>query len=263
VVLPTYNESENIVRLISEIHASAPDAHILVVDDGSPDGTGDMVLSLTLSDDRVHLLQRSHKLGLGTAYVAGFRAGIDEGFDFIVTMDADFSHDPRHLPSVLSAAAQQERELAVGSRYVRGGAIVGWPFRRRVLSRGANTLARLLLGLRTRDCTGGYRCYTRQALRALGIDAIVSHGYSALIEILYKSERAGIVTTEVPITFVDRVEGRSKISRSEIYRGVRTVLTLAFFGLASRTKIQPAVVGTELSIGERLLTEADELAPVR
>jgi glycosyltransferase involved in cell wall biosynthesis len=226
VILPTYNERENVVRLLDSIRASVPAAHVLLVDDGSPDGTADLARAWTQSNGGVEIMERAGKLGLGTAYVAGFRHALEHGYAFALTMDADFSHHPRFIPALLGAASQPGVDLAVGSRYVPGGGIEGWGLQRRVLSFGANLFARTMLRLQSHDCTGGFRCYRRSTLEGLDLDAVFSHGYSALIELLWRCQRAGFRLVEVPIVFRDRVEGVSKISHREISRGLTTVLRL-------------------------------------
>jgi glycosyltransferase involved in cell wall biosynthesis len=228
VVLPTYNERENIEALVTQVLDNAPGANVLVVDDSSPDGTADLVEAMAAGDERVRLLRRPGKAGLGTAYVAGFRHGLAEGYDYVLTMDADFSHHPRHLPSVLAEAAKPGVDMVIGSRYVKGGGVVGWGLHRKLLSFGANTFARTTLRLTPHDCTGAYRCYSRAILERLDFDSVRSHGYSALIELLWHFRRAGHHIHEVPITFADRELGQSKISRSEITRGLTTVLRLRF-----------------------------------
>jgi len=228
VVIATYNERENIGPLVTEVLEYAPGSKVLVVDDNSPDGTGEEVRRMALADGRVKLLERPAKLGLGTAYLAGFREAVAGGFDRMLTMDADFSHHPQHLPAILDRAAQPGVDVVIGSRYVPGGGVVGWPIHRRVLSFGANTFARLLLGLKPHDCTGAYRCYSRQVVEALEQGSVVSHGYSSLLELVWRCQHAGFVIAEVPITFADRELGESKVSRSEIFRGLTTVLRLRF-----------------------------------
>ena len=183
---------------------------------------------MALADGRVKLLERPAKLGLGTAYLAGFREAVAGGFDRMLTMDADFSHHPQHLPAILDRAAQPGVDVVIGSRYVPGGGVVGWPFHRRVLSLCANTFARLVLGLKPHDCTGAYRCYSRRVVEALEQGSVVSHGYSSLLELVWRCQHAGFVIAEVPITFADREFGESKVSRSEIFRGLTTVLRLRF-----------------------------------
>ena len=228
VVLPTYNERENIESLVAQVLENAPAAHVLVVDDSSPDGTSDLVQAIAERDPRVKLLRRPGKAGLGTAYVAGFKQGMADGYDFVLTMDADFSHHPRHLPAVLAEAVKPGVDMVIGSRYVKGGGVVGWGLHRKLLSFGANTFARTTLRLTPHDCTGAYRCYSRPILEQLDFESVRSHGYSALIELLWHFRRAGHHIHEVPITFADRELGQSKISRSEITRGLTTVLRLRF-----------------------------------
>jgi len=226
VCIPTFNEASNILSLVARIHQAAPDPDILVIDDGSPDGTGDLVRDRMLKDPQLELMARPGKLGLGTAYMAGFAYGLQHGYQCVLTMDADFSHPPERIPALLDAV-NGGAHLSVGSRYVTGGAIQGWPLTRRVLSATANLVARRVLGLRTRDCTGGFRCYSLRAVHFLVTRPLRSSGYSALIELLTRSERAGLTIAEVPITFTDRFHGDSKISRQEIFRAIVTVIRLA------------------------------------
>lgn len=228
VVLPTYNERENIEALIEEVLANAPAANILVIDDSSPDGTADLARTMADKDERISILRRPGKLGLGTAYVAGFKRALAGRYQYVVTMDADFSHHPRHLPAILGEARQPGVDMVIGSRYVKGGGVVGWGPHRRLLSFGANTFARTTLRLTPHDCTGAYRCYSRRILAALDFETVRSHGYSALIELLWHFRKAGHRIHEVPITFADRELGQSKISRSEITRALTTVLRLRF-----------------------------------
>lgn len=225
MIVPTYQESENIARLVREIRALSGNIHVLVIDDGSPDGTGDIVEELARADSGISLLRRPRKLGLGTAYRAGFHFGLEKGFSYICTMDADFSHPPEALPSLLERAVSGP-DLVVGSRYVQGGSVVGSSAPRRLISYAANRLARTLLGVTIQDCTAGYRCYRRRVLETLDLDAIFSSGYSFLIEMAFFCERAGFSVAEVPITFVNRSEGVSKISRREIYKAFYTLLRL-------------------------------------
>jgi dolichol-phosphate mannosyltransferase len=226
VVVATYNERENIEPLVTQILEHAPESNVLVIDDNSPDGTGDVVEEMATRHDRIELLGRPAKLGLGTAYVAGFHHALDQGFERVVTMDADFSHPPRYLPAILAKAAEPGVDIVIGSRYVPGGGVEGWPLFRRLLSFAANMFARVMLGLRTHDNTGAYRCYSRRVVEELELDSVVSHGYSALIELIWHCQRAGYQFAEVPITFVDRKLGVSKVSRSEIFRGLTTVIRL-------------------------------------
>lgn len=226
ICIPTYKEASNILALVERVHEASPETEILVIDDASPDGTGDLVRDRMLKDPRLELMARPGKLGLGTAYMAGFAYGLQHGYASVLTMDADFSHPPERIPALHEAVAQGAH-LSVGSRYVPGGTIQGWPVSRRVLSAAANFVARRLLGLRTHDCTGGFRCYSLRAMQFLVTRPLRSSGYSALVELLTRSERAGLTIVEIPITFTDRFHGESKISRQEIVRAMLTVIRLA------------------------------------
>ena len=225
VCIPTYNEAANILALIDQVHAAISSADILVVDDGSPDGTGELVRERMLKDPRLTLMARPGKLGLGTAYLAGFAYGLQHNYECVTTMDSDLSHPADRLPALLKAV-EDGAHLAIGSRYVPGGGIRGWGLGRRALSATANLIARRALRLRTHDCTGGFRCYGLRSLQFIVTRPLRSSGYSALIELLTRCERAGLTIREVPITFIDRVHGESKISRQEIFRAVLTILRL-------------------------------------
>lgn len=224
IVIPTYNESENIVRLVTEILALPIGAHVVVVDDNSPDGTGPLVDELAAREPRVHAVHRPAKLGLGTAHIAGIRCAAALGLDPIGTMDADFSHHPRYIPDLL--AGLEHADVMIGSRYVPGGGTRDFGLHRRLLSRGANAFARTMLGLKAADCTAGFRLYRREVLESIDLDAIFSNGYSFLIEILFLVQSAGWKVGETPILFEDRREGISKISRREIAKAIYTVLRL-------------------------------------
>jgi dolichol-phosphate mannosyltransferase len=224
IVIPTYNERDNIERLASQVIALNPEFHVLVIDDNSPDGTDEVVRRFADRHGHVHLLSRPAKMGLGTAYCAGFAYALQHGFEHIVTMDADFSHDPARLDALVTASLQCD--VVIGSRYTAGGKIENWPRLRRQLSLNANRLARLAVGQDIGDWTSGYRCYRRHVLEKLPIDAIHSNGYSFLVEVLAMCLALGYQVTEVPITFVDRRCGRSKLSRLEIYKGMLTLLRL-------------------------------------
>ena len=224
VVVPTYNERENIGPLVDAIETSGVDCDILVVDDNSPDGTGQLVDDLARTHPRLSALHRPGRGGLGSAYVEGFRRVLQQGYRHVVSMDADLSHDPRYLPAMI--AATSDHDLVVGSRYMTGVCVVNWPIWRLVLSVGANTYARVITGLSLRDCTSGFQCFRAEALRALSLDAIRSNGYSFLIELKYRAHRAGFRLGEVPIVFVDRRIGISKITRREIYASILTVWKL-------------------------------------
>src|ERR1700736_168191 len=225
ICIPTYNEASNVLPLVQRVHEAAPDADVLVIDDASPDGTGELVRDQMLKDARLEIMSRPGKLGLGTAYMAGFAYGLQHGYASVLTMDSDFSHPPERIPALI-AAVEAGAHLSVGSRYVPGGAIQGWAPGRRVLSGTANFVARQLLLLHTHDCTGGFRCYSLRALQFLVTQPLRSSGYSALVELLTRCERAGLTIVELPITFTDRTVGQSKISRQEIFRAMLTVLRL-------------------------------------
>ncbi len=222
LVLPTYNEAENIVRLVPQLLALPLELKVLVVDDNSPDGTGRLADELAdRCPERVEVIHRAGKLGLGTAYLAGFRRALAEGASEVLTMDADFSHHPRYIPEL--AARLKTADLVIGSRYVRGGAAVDSPLLRRLISYGANFLAHLVLGLRARDVTAGFRLYRREVLESVPLDRIRSSGYSFLIEMLFLVEARQWRVAEAPILFYDRKLGRSKISGQEISKALVTV----------------------------------------
>lgn len=226
VTLCTYNERDNLERLVAAIHAHCPEADILVVDDNSPDGTGELADALAARDERLEVLHRPGKLGLGTATVAAFQYGIDREYELLINMDADFSHHPRHIPELLSAADHDD--VSVGSRYVPGGGVVGWGLRRHVMSRCINAYARLLLGLRTRDNSGSYRCYHVADLAALDFARIRARGYAFQEEILFRLRRLGCSFVECPIVFEDRRAGSSKINAREILAALWVLLQLGW-----------------------------------
>jgi dolichol-phosphate mannosyltransferase len=226
VVVPTYNERENIVMLLPRI-LEQPRFRVLVVDDNSPDGTADVVAAAAQDDPRVGLLARPSKLGLGTAYIAGFQQALAEGADYIFEMDADFSHDPAYL-STLLAAAERGNDLVLGSRYVPGGGTTDWGIMRKCISQGGNVYARLILGLPVRDATGGFRCYRRRVLETIDLNAIRSNGYAFQIEMVYRALQAGFRVGEVPILFPDRRVGKSKMSRRIVLEALINVWRLRF-----------------------------------
>jgi dolichol-phosphate mannosyltransferase len=226
VVLPTYNEAENVLLLAADVLAQDPQLDVLVVDDNSPDGTSDLVESARRNEPRLHLLRRPGKLGLGTAYLDGFRHGLEHGFDRVLTMDCDYSHHPRYLPHMLEVAS--EADLVIGSRYVAGGGVKNWPLRRRLLSRFANFYTRVLLQVPVRDCTAGFRCYSRAVLEGIDPFSVRASGYSFLEEMVWRVHHAGFSIREIPILFEDRTRGTSKIDQVEIFRAARHVLATAF-----------------------------------
>jgi dolichol-phosphate mannosyltransferase len=224
VVLPTFNELQNLERVVAGVRRLGHD--VLIVDDASPDGTGELADRLASADTGVRVLHRARKLGLGSAYEDAFRVGLADGAQLLVEMDADGSHLAENLDGIV-AAARRVGGLAIGSRYIPGGSIEGWPFYRWLLSWGANAYCRMLLGLPTRDCTSGYRCYTNELLKQIGLDEVVSQGYSFQIEMVWRARRLGYEVVEVPIRFEDRVAGASKVSRGEVRRALWTVLRLS------------------------------------
>jgi dolichol-phosphate mannosyltransferase len=212
VVTPTYNEKENLSNFVDTVRRAYPEAHVLVVDDNSPDGTGAIADDLAAKDDRVHVLHRPGKLGLGTAYVQAFQRGLVEGYDRFFQMDADGSHDVRYLPEMVRAL-DEGADLVIGSRNIPGGGVEGWGPVRHFISKGGSLYARTILGLEVRDVTAGYNAFTRRALETIDLGTIGSNGYSFQIEMKYRAIRRGMRVKEVPIVFVDRTLGRSKMSR--------------------------------------------------
>jgi dolichol-phosphate mannosyltransferase len=227
LVLPTYNEAGNLERFVKAVRAVLPSsAHILIVDDNSPDGTGEIADRLAGEEPNTTVLHRSRKEGLGPAYIAGFRRALAEGAELVVEMDSDFSHDPSYLPALL--AATEHADLAIGSRYVAGGGVEDWGIVRRAISRGGSTYARLVLGLPVKDLTAGFKCFRRQVLETLDLDAIESRGYAFQVEITYRTIQQGFEVVEVPIVFRDRQVGSSKIDRSVITEALWRVPQLRF-----------------------------------
>jgi dolichol-phosphate mannosyltransferase len=210
VIVPTYNERDNIETIMDRVLQSVPDANVLVADDGSPDGTGKIADELAMSDSRVHVLHRTEKAGLGAAYIAGFGWGLDRDYDVFVEMDADGSHAPEQLPRLL--AALRNADLVLGSRWVAGGTVVNWPKSRELLSRSANLYTRVALGIPVRDATGGYRAYRRRVLESIDLAGVASQGYCFQVDLAWRAVLAGFRVVEVPITFADRERGESKMS---------------------------------------------------
>ncbi|MFZ1979506.1 MAG: polyprenol monophosphomannose synthase [Bacteroidota bacterium] len=229
VIIPTYNEAENIQKIIPRILEEDDCLQVLVVDDNSPDGTAGLVKKIQKQNKRVHIIERRGKMGLGTAYVAGFKYGIQEGFDYILEMDADFSHDPDALPVLLKKA--EDHDLVIGSRYFNGVNVVNWPMRRLLLSYFANIYTRIITGIPVHDATGGFKCYKRAVLQSLNLDSIKSNGYSFQIETNFLAWKKGFTILEVPIVFVDRRAGVSKMSKHIVHEAALMVWKLKFKSL--------------------------------
>ncbi|MDX6349171.1 MAG: dolichol-phosphate mannosyltransferase [Streptomyces sp.] len=229
VIIPTYNEADNIQPIVARVRSAVPDADILVADDNSPDGTGKLAGELAAADEAVHVLHRKGKEGLGAAYLAGFRWGIDHGYGVLVEMDADGSHQPEELPRLL--VALKGADVVLGSRWIPGGRVVNWPRSREILSRGGSTYSRLLLDVPIRDVTGGYRAFRKETLEGLGIDAVASAGYCFQVDLAWRAVKAGFHVVEVPITFVERERGDSKMSRGIVLEAFWRV---GAWGIASR-----------------------------
>ncbi len=233
VIVPTYNERENIARLIETVLAQDPRLELLVVDDGSPDGTAEIVKGIMAANTRVHILQRPKKMGLGTAYIAGFRWALEHTYDFVFEMDADFSHDPAHLPDFLRAI--QSADLVLGSRYREGKVtIVNWPIARLLLSYFANVYARFVTGLPIWDGTGGFKCFRRSVLEAIDLSKVVSNGYAFQIEMSFRAWKKGFKIVEIPIVFVDRTEGQSKMSKAIVREAIWMVWRLRWWAMTGR-----------------------------
>jgi dolichol-phosphate mannosyltransferase len=232
IALATYNERANLAPLIQAIHDVVPGADVLVIDDHSPDGTGQLADDLAAADTRIQVLHRPGKLGLGTAMLAAMRHALEHDYELLVTMDADFSHHPRYLPNLLAGMARQD--VMIGSRYIPGGGTVNWPLTRRLTSRGVNSVVRLLMRLPARDTSGGYRCYRVAQLRRTDLDHLASAGYSFQQEVLHRCRRAGSRIGETPIVFENRRAGASKVNPHEVIRSMAGILRVglrALFGL--------------------------------
>jgi dolichol-phosphate mannosyltransferase len=233
VIVPTYNERFNIARMVPAILAQDPSLEVLVVDDGSPDGTGAIVDAIAANNGRVHVIHRAGKLGLGTAYIAGFRWALERKYDLVFEMDADFSHNPDRLPEFL--AAIKESDVVLGSRYQDGHVnVVNWPMSRLFLSYGANIYARAVTGLPIFDTTGGFKCFRRNVLESIDLNSIKSNGYAFQIEMSYRAWKAGFSLFEIPIIFVDRTEGVSKMSKKIVREAIWMVWRLRWWSLTGR-----------------------------
>ena len=233
VIIPTYNERENITRIIQAVLEKDPRLEVLVVDDGSPDGTGSIVEELAATNPRVHILRRPKKMGLGTAYIAGFQWSLERHYDYTFEMDADFSHDPGHLPQFLKEI--QTADLVLGSRYRDGKVtVVNWPINRLLLSYFANVYARVITGLPLWDSTGGFKCYRRTVLEAIDLSRVRSNGYAFQIEMSFRAWKKNFRIVEIPIVFVDRTEGTSKMSKSIVREAIWMVWRLRFWSISGR-----------------------------
>ncbi|QXT61648.1 polyprenol monophosphomannose synthase [Tessaracoccus palaemonis] len=232
VIIPTYNESQNIESITNRLRRSVPDAHILIADDNSPDGTGDIADRLSSDDDHIHVMHRKGKEGLGAAYLAGFHWGLDEGYDILVEHDADGSHQPEELPRLLQAI-RAGADMVKGSRWVKGGSVVNWPKSRQFISRGGSLWTRLWLGIPVKDATGGFNAFRASTLRGISLDEVASAGYCFQIDLVWRAIRNGYTVVEVPIEFVEREFGDSKMSRNIVVEAlVRTTL----WGIEYRAK---------------------------
>jgi len=231
VVIPTYNERENVQWIVGRLRAAVPEADVLVVDDGSPDGTGDLADRLAAADPQVTVLHRTEKAGLGAAYLNGFGVALDRGYDVVAEMDADGSHQPEQLPLLLDAL--EHADLVIGSRWVAGGSVVNWPLSRKVLSVGGNLYARVLLGIPLRDITAGYRLFRRTTLETIDLGSVESAGYIFQTDLAFRTLRNGLRVTEVPIEFVERVRGESKMSRDVATESLRRITA---WGLKERRR---------------------------
>lgn len=233
VIIPTYNERENIARLIERVLEEDERLEVLVVDDGSPDGTGPLVDRIAAENPRVHVLHRPRKMGLGTAYLTGFRWALERDYAYIFEMDADFSHDPAHLPQFLEAI--QDADVVLGSRYQHGKVtVVNWPITRLVLSYSANIYARAITGLPLYDATGGFKCFRREVLEAIDLDRVHSNGYAFQIEMSFRAWKKGFRIREIPIVFVDRTEGESKMSKKIVREAVWMVWRLRWLAIRGK-----------------------------
>lgn len=232
VVVPTYNEAENIVNLIPAVLGQSNAVEILIVDDSSPDGTGEIVGGMMKSEPRIHMIKRAGKMGLGTAYVAGFKFAIEKRYEYVMEMDADFSHDPDDIPRFLEKI--RECDVVLGSRYKNGVRVLDWPMQRLLLSYSANVYTQIMTGLPLHDATGGFKCFRRQVLESIDLERIKSNGYAFQIEMSYKAWKKGFRLEELPIIFHDRRSGISKMSRKIVYEAVFMLLTLRLRSIVGR-----------------------------
>ncbi|HKV00933.1 MAG TPA: polyprenol monophosphomannose synthase [Ktedonobacteraceae bacterium] len=261
LITPTYNEIENLRPLLTEIFSYAPETDVLIVDDNSPDGTGKLADEIHNQNSRVKVLHRPGKLGLGTAYIAGFKYAIEHGYDAAFEMDADFSHDPRYLPDFLKAI--EHADVVIGSRYIPGGYTPNWSLFRRLISGGGNIFARFTLGIPVHDCTAGYRLYRRQLLESIDLDTVQSQGYAFQIEMAYRAAQQGFKIFETPIIFMDRRIGKSKMSRKIVIEGFTYVLKARFGRQALKLGlIESASNATQPQEASMQASEMEELPSV-
>ena len=232
IIIPTYNELENLPKLLPEVLSKDENINVLIVDDNSPDGTAGFVENQMKNNNRIHLIKRSSKQGLGTAYIAGFKYALLNNFQIIFEMDADFSHDPKEIPRFLDEI--KNSDVVLGSRYINGVNVINWPLRRLLLSSFANLYTRIITGLPVHDATGGYKCFNRKVLEAIDLDRVKSNGYAFQIEMTFKAWKKGFKVKEIPIIFVDRVKGKSKMSKKIVREAVTMVWKLrikSIFGM--------------------------------
>jgi dolichol-phosphate mannosyltransferase len=261
IIIPTYNEYENVPPLLEQIETYAPASDILIVDDNSPDGTGQLAEEIAAKNPQVHVMHRAGKLGLGTAYIAGFKYAVEHGYDAAFEMDADFSHDPRYLPDFLRAI--ESADLVIGSRYIKGGGTPNWSLLRRFISGGGNIFARFMLGIPVHDCTAGFRCYRRQVLESIDLDTIESQGYAFQVELAYRVYKHGFKIVETPIIFLDRRVGKSKMSRAIFLEGFTWVVRARLGKTSHPRKAASLAVeqpASAVSIPDTLHLESNESA---
>lgn len=232
IIVPTFNELDNITKLIPDLLSRSANPDILIVDDNSPDGTAEFIQQLAVSNDRIHLIKREKKMGLGTAYIEGFKFALKNNYDFIFEMDADYSHDPKEIPNFLNAI--QENDLVLGSRYCNGVNVVNWPMRRLLLSYFANIYTRVITGLPVKDATGGFKCFRRKVLETINLDRVKSNGYAFQIEMTYKAFKKGFRIKEIPIIFIDRMKGKSKMSKRIVREAIFMVWKLRLRSLIGK-----------------------------
>jgi dolichol-phosphate mannosyltransferase len=256
LIIPTYNEIENLRPLLDQVGVYAPETDILIVDDHSPDGTGALADQLQQENARVHVLHRPGKLGLGTAYLAGFQYALQHGYEAAFEMDADFSHDPRYLPAFYQAI--EGADVVIGSRYIARGATPNWSLLRRLISGGGNIFARVLLGLPVHDCTAGYRLYRRRVLEGLDLQTVQSQGYAFQIELAYRAVQQGFTIVETPIVFLDRRVGKSKMSRKIVLEGFTYVLKTRFSKQAGKAGPAPAAAVSPAAMEQELPSAAQK-----